>query len=191
MLTMVSFSTINDTWARSDYIGNPIDLDMKRKLRKGDYKTLNLYFLSDYLSGPTRALGYCTLPESPPSILADGCSIDSTTMPGGSNQVANLGYTATHETGHWLGLDHVFNGGTCADGDSIADTPFQSEPTYGCPVDPSTGATTKDSCPSDPGLDSIHNYMDYSDDPCMNEFTAGQKAAMSGAWARFRAKSGL
>lgn len=150
---------------------------------------MNLYFLSDYTMGPTGALGYCTFPENPsPDVTVDGCSIDSNTMPGGSTQIANLGYTATHETGHWLGLEHVFAGNACADGDMIADTPFQSEATFGCPVDSSTGATTKDSCPTDPGLDSIHNYMDYSDDPCMNEFTPDQGVAMRSAWATFREK---
>jgi hypothetical protein len=180
--------TINDTWASSDFIGNPIDMDMRTQLRRGGYDTLNLYLLSDYTTGPTGALGYCTFPESSPNLIRDGCSVDSNTMPGGSTQGANLGYTATHETGHWLGLQHVFAGDSCADGDSIADTPFQKEATFGCPVDQDTGETTKDSCPNDPGLDSIHNYMDYSDDSCMTEFTSDQGAAMRSAWAKFRAK---
>lgn len=59
------------------------------------------------------------------------------------------------QTGHWAGLGHVFSGpgGTCdTDADGIADTPRQLVPSSGCPVG-------KDSCPDQPGLDSIHNFM--------------------------------
>lgn len=51
----------------------------------------------------------------------------------------------------------------------VDDTPPQSTMTRGCPAD-----NTKDSCPNLPGFDSIHDFMDYSSDPCLTEFTPGQ-----------------
>jgi len=88
------------------------------------------------------------------SSSTDGLNILYTTAPGGSLRNYNLGGTVTHEVGHWLGLFHVFQGGCTGSGDMIADTPPQSTLTDGCPVG-------QDSC-SGGGVDSIHNYMDYS-----------------------------
>ncbi len=77
----------------------------------------------------------------------------------------NRGRTLTHEVGHWLGLRHIWGDGPCGSDDFVADTPEAAEPTRGCP-------TGKTSCGS---VDMIQNYMDYSDDACMNIFTQGQK----------------
>lgn len=144
--------TINANWA-SD--GN--ELAMKRALRKGTYSALNIYFLKS-VGG---AFGYCYFPTggaSPGSntFYQDGCSVLSSTVPGGSSTNYNLGQTATHEVGHWFGLFHTFQGSSCTgSGDQISDTPQQLSPTTGCP-------SGRDSCPSAPGLDPINNYMDYS-----------------------------
>lgn len=86
------------------------------------------------------------------------------------------GRTTTHEMGHYFNLWHTFQDGTCTDdyttGDLCADTPGITGPNFGCP----TGA---DSCTSPAGIpDMIENYMDYSDDACMNLFTEDQKARM-------------
>jgi len=78
----------------------------------------------------------------------------------------NLGRTLTHETGHWLGLRHIWGDGACNADDFVADTPTSSGPHRGCPIGVST-------CNS---IDMIENYMDYTDDACMNIFTKGQKA---------------
>lgn len=82
------------------------------------------------------------------------------------------GRTMTHEVGHFLGLYHTFQG-ACAgnngtSGDFCADTPAVAQPNFGC-----TAGT--DSCPGG-GLDMIQNYMDYTDDTCMNIFTNDQKS---------------
>lgn len=126
---------------------------MKQALRKGNYRDLNLYFLKD-LNG-----GYCYLPMNAPKgsteFLLDGCSIEAGRVTGGANPYFRLGKTAVHETGHWFGLLHTFEGGCIGEGDFVEDTPAQAGSSFGCPIG-------RNSC-SAPGLDPIHNYMDYSD----------------------------
>ncbi|KAL4451780.1 hypothetical protein ABPG75_007442 [Micractinium tetrahymenae] len=99
--------------------------------------------------------------------------IDFRTLPGGPFELYSGGRTLTHEAGHWLGLDHTFPSlpGCDADADGVADTPVQALPSRAC-------LQGKDSCPGRPGLDAIHNFMDYSQDSCMLEFTLGQVARM-------------
>ncbi|KAK0642679.1 Extracellular metalloprotease [Lasiodiplodia hormozganensis] len=144
--------TVNSSWS-----DNTDTLVMKTQLRKGDYATLNLYFQRKL---PGDSSGYCTFPgiveEGTLDFFNDGCVIDAQTVPGGSKVPYNEGKTATHEVGHWFGLYHTFQGG-CNGGDGIDDTPAQASYSEGCPVG-------RDSCPDLPGLDPIHNYMDYSDE---------------------------
>lgn len=86
----------------------------------------------------------------------------------------NLGRTATHEVGHWLGLRHIWGDGNCAS-DFCNDTPTQSNSTSGCPTYPSAAGCS--GSPNPPGR-MFQNYMDYSNDGCMNLFTADQKTRM-------------
>lgn len=81
----------------------------------------------------------------------------------------NQGRTLTHETGHWLGLRHIWGDGVCGD-DEVGDTPFHQTFNRGCP-------SNKAAC-SGGGFEMPQNYMDYTDDACMNIFTLGQKARM-------------
>ena len=84
--------------------------------------------------------------------------------------------------GHWFGLLHTFVGNTCAQGDPgdfIDDTPQESVSTVGCP-------TAKDSCPSEPGMDPVNNYMDYSTDVCYTRFSEGQMGRMANMWSTLR-----
>ncbi|RTZ04755.1 T9SS type A sorting domain-containing protein [Flavobacterium bomense] len=81
------------------------------------------------------------------------------------------GRTTSHEVGHWLGLRHIWGDGGCDVDDFCQDTPNAGQENTGCP-------SNIDSCPASPGLDMVENYMDYTDDTCMNIFTADQKARM-------------
>ena len=78
------------------------------------------------------------------------------------------GRTATHEIGHWLGLRHIWGDGGCGVDDFCSDTPLSDASNFGCP----TGHV---SCGT---VDMIENYMDYTDDLCMNIFTYDQKMRM-------------
>ncbi len=82
----------------------------------------------------------------------------------------NKGRTTTHEVGHWLGLRHIWGDGDCSVDDYCNDTPDAGKPNYGC--------KPANTCPQHPGNDMIENYMDYSDDLCMNIFTECQKRRM-------------
>ena len=85
----------------------------------------------------------------------------------------NKGRTITHEVGHWLGLIHIWgDGSSCTTNtDYCGDTPVAKDPNYGCP-------TGTNSCTSRAGDDMIENYMDYTNDSCMNIFTQNQKTRM-------------
>ena len=100
-------------------------------------------------------------------------------MPWGTLKHYLQGDTIVHETGHWMGLFHTFEGGCTPPGDLVADTPYEREPSYAC-------NTHRDTCPDQPGLDPVHNFMDYSWDSCMNQFTPGQVARMDTAFAKYR-----
>ncbi len=116
-------------------------------------------------------LGWSYLPNSfPEGDWHHGVVIHYGSVAGGYLAPFDLGGTADHEVGHYLGLYHTFQNGCNAPGDQVADTPDEGTATSGCPEG-------KDTCPT-AGLDPIHNYMDYSDDACYTEFTAGQDGRM-------------
>jgi hypothetical protein len=169
--------TDNAGWYNAGY-GSKAERDLKHALHRGGFETLNVY--SNLAGG---YLGYAYLPGLPDSRLyEDGIILNWESVPGASTTFAgayDLGMTLVHETGHWVNLEHTFQGACNANGDYVDDTPAMSEPTRGCPEG-------KDTCPA-PGLDPIHNYMDYSYDSCYTQFTAGQVSRAQDSWLYFRA----
>jgi len=161
-------------------MANPnAELAAKTALRRGGPETLNLYVsdLSDNL------LGYAYYPEDYAAFpIYDGVVILNTSVPGGTAAPYNLGDTGTHEVGHWLGLAHTFEGGCSSrTNDFVADTPIEASPAFGCPVGRDTCKSTRV-----PELDPILNFMDYTDDACMNQFTLGQFVRMDAQHLQYR-----
>jgi hypothetical protein len=163
----------NDAWF-NDPDSAAGERAMKTATHEGNQRTLNIW------STNTSYLGYATFPwwyAGDPQL--DGVVIQYGSLPGGPIANYNEGKTASHESGHWLGLYHTFQGGCSKTNDEVADTPAEKTSTSGCPA-------SKDTCPA-AGTDPIHNYMDYSYDPCYNQFTPGQAARMQSSWTAYRA----
>jgi len=150
---------------------------MKDALAKDPAHRLNVYTCKPGQS----LLGWSYFPNSyPENSTMHGVVFHYGSVPGGYLSAYNEGETLTHEVGHYLGLYHTFQGGCSAPGDYVDDTPYEASAYTGGDC-----SLQRDTCPST-GLDPISNYMDYSYDRCMTNFTTGQKNRMQAITPQYR-----
>jgi len=112
---------------------------------------------------------------------------------------AQVGRTLTHEAGHWLNLRHIWGDSTCGS-DHVNDTPAAEEPNFGIclnnfpyrisysngdTINSGCNATTDQTIAQTSG-EMFMNYMDYSDDNCMNMFSLLQGERMRSAIEEYR-----
>jgi len=166
--------TTNASWFR---LNSGKEKKVKAALKVGGPETLNIY--SADLGNSL--LGWAYLAQDAASVgVLDGVVVHYKSLPGGGwGPDYSGGDTATHEVGHWFDLLHTFEGGCNGDGDLIDDTPAEASAAYECPVGRDTCAAT--------GLDPITNFMDYTFDSCMFQFTPDQAVRMQAAWLAYRA----
>ncbi len=165
-------------WAAPPYNDNYIDNTIKPATIWNPEEYMNMWTCA--ISGGI--LGYAQFPESPIRGIPTGCNPQNANTDGlvmgyqyfgrGLGGPYGDGRTATHEIGHGLGLRHIWGDGNCAVDDFCADTPTAGAANYGCP--------NVNSCTDVPidFPDMKENYMDYTDDLCMNIFTNDQAVRM-------------
>ncbi len=150
-----------------------VDDDMKFSAAGGDdawdaKKYLNIWVCNMQ----SNSIGYATPPNS--EAVRDGVVIqyDCFGTVGTVRYPFNKGRTATHEIAHWMGISHIWGDNSCGS-DGIDDTPRQSNYNSNCPSFPKLS-----SCSPNANGDMFMNFMDYTNDACMNMFTNGQKQRM-------------
>jgi len=184
-VTGISFNLVNITriesedWFNKVAPDSPEEAEMKETFRYGNASSLNVWTVGFNEGDGQGLLGYATFPtdykESP---TKDGVVVLHSTLPDNGQAPYNKGRTLTHESGHWSGLYHTFEGGCQGTGDSVDDTPPEKEAAFGCP----TGRST---CPGGK-QDPVTNFMDYTDDICMTGFTEGQGVRVRAQMRTFR-----
>ena len=158
------------------------DATVKPSTKWDATKYLNIWTANIESGDGSGLLGYATFPRASGPTATDGvvlnyATVGSITTPGIEPRY-NLGRTAAHEVGHWLSLFHIWGDdqdetNRCIGTDYIDDTPDQGAESGGCPPFPKT-----DVCSPNASGAMFMNYMDYTDDACMNVFTQGQKEVM-------------
>ncbi|KAK2603914.1 hypothetical protein QQS21_003949 [Conoideocrella luteorostrata] len=157
----ISFNLINTTWNVKPHLAEgKDDKRMKYLHHRGDNRDLNVYYV--HHSSEEDDSAFAEFPDQATDHL--GVLSDGVTIPAwASTEQA----TFVHEVGHWLGLLHTFHygpepdNGCIGDGDMISDTPAHRNASWECPSDPPLNT-----CPSLPGDDPVHNYMNDLPDEC-------------------------
>ena len=160
--------TNKPSWYNDCGPGTANEEAMKKRLAVDPKTTLNLYSCKPFIhENGYYVLGYSSFPfENPEDSYMHGVLLHPAGLPGGTDKRYNRYGLASHEVGHYVGLFHTFQYTCQGNGDYVADTPAQTEPSNGCPLD-------ADTCPGGEP-DDVHNFMDYSDDLCADHFTPGQ-----------------
>jgi hypothetical protein len=170
-----TLQAINRVQNKRWFTGCYANQQFKRELAVDPANTLNFYTCKPR----GNILGYAYLPWSfEESNYHHGVVVLYSSLPGGGAAPYDEGDTGTHEVGHYLGLLHTFERGCQQPGDEVADTPAEASPAFGCPAG-------RDTCAA-PGLDPITNFMDYTDDACMFEFSGGQETRMDEVVAAYK-----
>ena len=158
-------------------------------------------YLNIYIGALGGLLGYSNLPPGSAGndhVVAEYTAVGGPNVPG-TFVPYHLGRTITHEVGHWLNLQHTFNGG-CAGttanncsmaGDFVCDTPPTANAAFGCPTNSPNSCTETPPYPppyTSNMVDMFENYMDYTDDGCMNMFSMGQSTRMNAAITNLRSQ---
>jgi len=150
------------------------DDQMKFTSQMGDDAWDPKSYLNIWVCNIKYVAGYSSIPGDSPE--KDGVVINYSMF--GPNGVSGyeLGRTTVHEVGHWLGLKHIWGDAPCGN-DNVDDTPTQSQFNIGCP------SGVRITCNNGPYGDMYSNYMDYTNDACVNLFTEGQKKRMRALFA--------
>jgi len=195
---------INKDWGGSQIgEGGKFLIPMKEALHVGDYRTLNLYFR--HIDAFSDFGGICTHPQSEAKkgvpiknrTLQDGCVVSDFTLNGSTHAYMNRGLSAVHEIGHWFGLYHTFQDDQTRHNNQNPDPCLEIDPDDYVKDTPKMKATSgmvgtcvigADTCPTSntTDVDPIHNYMSYSSDDCLSEFTPGQASRIKEIWANYR-----
>ncbi len=139
-------------------------------------------YLNIWVCSLDKFAGYATIPGGEES--KDGLVISYAAFGTSGTSGYDLGKTAVHEAGHWLNLKHLWGDENCGD-DGVSDTPKQASYTIGCP------STVRITCGNGPYGDMYMNYMDFTNDRCINMFTQGQKDRMRALFASGAARSSI
>jgi len=144
-----------------------MDDKMKSSATMGDDPWDSRLYLNIWVCQMDRFAGYSTVPGCDARL--DGIVLGLAAFGAGQK-------TIIHEAGHWMGLKHIWGDEYCGD-DGVSDTPKQASYTVGCP------SNIRVTCGNNPTGDMYNNYMDFTNDACMNLFTKGQKARMLSVFA--------
>lgn len=180
----------NTAWAHGCAPGSANERKLKRRHARNPRRFLNIYVCRP--GGTVTGYAYYPFADLGESGFLDGIVLHPEVLPGGTFDGASFpnGLLAAHEAGHYLGLFHTFERSAnrghmpCKDpGDFVADTPTQAGAHFSCPA-------AIDTCPALPGADDVRNFMNYSDDECMEHFTPLQVQRMVEAAAAYRPRLG-